>query len=60
MNFSIVIALIVLALIALVATVWLFRSVAEDLYHMDDSSPQTEQRKNEKIRKEIERWRDGK
>jgi|JFJP01.1.fsa_nt_gi 1,4-dihydroxy-2-naphthoate octaprenyltransferase len=59
MNDALLIAVIML--IALAVMVWLIRSIWREVHDLrgGQDEPQTERRKNEKIRKEIEAWRDG-
>lgn len=51
--------LAILVAASLFAIVRVMRDIAKDLRGMDESCKTTEERKNEKIRKEIETWRDG-
>ena len=52
----------ILVLAGLFALAWGIRGVVEDMRGLegtDAASKTTEERKNEKIRKEIEKWREG-
>lgn len=50
----------IVLIISVVLTVKVMRDIAEDLRGLDESTKTTEERKNERIRKEIEKWREGK
>lgn len=55
--FLAVISLIVI--VSLVALAVVIRDVGREISGMDAASKSTEERKNERIRKEIEKWRNG-
>ncbi len=49
-------AVLIFGSLALMGVV--IRDIGKDISGMDESSKTTEERKNEKLRKEIERWRE--
>ena len=63
MNTATIIILSVMTLVSLVVIVWTVRTIWRELRGMGEGTAaearRTEERKNEKIRKEIEQWRNG-
>lgn len=57
MLLSIIAVIIAVSLVALAVVI---RDVGREISGMDEASKTTEERKNERIRKEIEKWREGK
>lgn len=51
--------LAILIFVSLMALAVVIRDLGRELSGLDESSKTTEERKNEKIRKEIEKWREG-
>lgn len=56
MFFTVISIIVIVSLIALAVVI---RDVGREISGMDAAAKSTEERKNEKIRKEIERWREG-